>query len=139
MFRRAHRRGHDVGDGRKWVNIEKLGGVMPFMASAKFAQWPGMSKAQVRRDLFDLLRSYAALVPPKLLSFPSHIPLPEIHDFLLHHLLLNDHLKAYPPSTTYQRAFWKWAIDHLNSESVEAAAGQEARSPTRSLAGLENS
>ncbi|KAI0699333.1 hypothetical protein C8T65DRAFT_659522 [Cerioporus squamosus] len=62
--------------------------------------------------LFDILRSYATLRPPKLIQKPS-VSFQSAHDFLLNHLLLNPHLQEFPPSTQYQLSFWKWAIDWL--------------------------
>ncbi|KZP28831.1 hypothetical protein FIBSPDRAFT_917512 [Athelia psychrophila] len=68
------------------------------------------------RVLFDILRGYSSLVPPKLLLFPKELPFTEIRDFLVKALLLAKdvpHLQAYPPSDQYQFSFWKWAIHNL--------------------------
>lgn len=65
--------------------------------------------------LFDLMRGYGSLFPPGLLTMPSHLSSPRIHDLFLNSLLLNPHFQAYPPSQQYQRLFWKWAISHLES------------------------
>ncbi len=65
--------------------------------------------------LSSLLQAYSALKHPRFLSFPSHLPFLQIHDFLLSSVLLNPHLLQYPPSHTYQLSFWKWAIEHLDS------------------------
>lgn len=71
--------------------------------------------------LFNLLRAYSALKTPRLLSFPSHLRFPQVHDFVLSYILLNPHLLQYPPSHTYQLSFWKWVIEHL-----ELLLGDEA-------------
>ena len=79
---------------------------------------------QLQRDLFELLRSYAALVPPHTMPFPSHMPTPDVHDFLLNFVLLNEHFRSYPPSKTYQCRFWKWAIHHLTAEQSEVRCSE---------------
>ncbi|KAI0257246.1 hypothetical protein BJV78DRAFT_1272308 [Lactifluus subvellereus] len=63
--------------------------------------------------LFGLLQAYSALKHPRFLSFPSHLPFHQVHDFVLSSVLLNPHLLRYPPSHTYQLSFWKWVIEHL--------------------------
>ncbi|KAG2155674.1 hypothetical protein DEU56DRAFT_724194 [Suillus clintonianus] len=60
-----------------------------------------------------LLKGYSALIPPLHLKFPLHCSFTEVHTFLLHQVLLDPHLKQYPPSGRYQLSFWKWAIGHL--------------------------
>ncbi|KAI0068060.1 hypothetical protein BV25DRAFT_1875200 [Artomyces pyxidatus] len=75
----------------------------------------------VSSELFDLLRGYSALFPPRVLRFPSNASFAEVHDFLLHSILLNPHLERYPPSSVYQSSFWKCAIEHL-----EGMLGEEA-------------
>ncbi len=62
--------------------------------------------------LFDVLRAYATLQPPRSIERPD-ASFSTIHDFLLHHLLLNPHFADYPPSRQYQIAFWKWSIEWL--------------------------
>jgi hypothetical protein len=71
--------------------------------------------------LFELVRAYSALKHPRLISFPSHLPFLQLHDFVLSSILLNPHLSQYPPSHTYQLSFWKWVIEHL-----EILLGDEA-------------
>jgi hypothetical protein len=71
--------------------------------------------------LFDLVRAYSALKHPRFISFPSHLPFLQVHDFLLSYILLNPHLSQYPPSPTYQLSFWKWVIERL-----EILLGDEA-------------
>ncbi|EGO31080.1 hypothetical protein SERLADRAFT_455705, partial [Serpula lacrymans var. lacrymans S7.9] len=66
-----------------------------------------MSDGQL--ELFGLLRGYSALSPMQTQSFPTHLPFSLIHTFLLDSVLLNPHLKTYPPSKHYQQTFWKWA------------------------------
>lgn len=64
-------------------------------------------------ELFEILRSFSSLFPPNSLTFPTQLPPSAIHDFLLESILLNSHFKTYPPSTQYQKTFWKWAINNL--------------------------
>ncbi|KAF8482058.1 putative methyltransferase-domain-containing protein [Russula ochroleuca] len=71
--------------------------------------------------LFNLLQAYSALKHPRFLSFPSHLPFLQVHDFVLSCILLDPHLLQYPPSHAYQLSFWKWAIEHL-----EKLLGDEA-------------
>lgn len=71
--------------------------------------------------LFDILRAYATLQSPKAMKRIS-APFGVLHDFLLNHILLNAHLREFPPSKQYQVSFWKWAIDWL-----EQLASDEAR------------
>lgn len=78
--------------------------------------------------LFSILQAYSALKHPRFLSFPSHLPFLQVHDFLLSSLLLNKRLLQYPPSHTYQLSFWKWAIEHL-----EILLGDEAGVPLLSM------
>ncbi|KAF7347386.1 Protein-lysine N-methyltransferase EFM3 [Mycena venus] len=67
-------------------------------------------------NLFQILRGYASLVPPNRLQFPSHLQAQVTHDFLVDHILLNAHFQNYPPSTDYQKSFWKWVIPHLEKK-----------------------
>ncbi|KAJ7508581.1 hypothetical protein B0H11DRAFT_1848194 [Mycena galericulata] len=71
------------------------------------------SASGIHPDLFQILRGYAALIPPNHLSFPSHLQAEVIHDFLVDRVLTNPHFKTYPPSKEYQKSFWKWIILHL--------------------------
>ncbi|EIW63925.1 uncharacterized protein TRAVEDRAFT_111741 [Trametes versicolor FP-101664 SS1] len=71
--------------------------------------------------LFDVLRAYATLQSPKTIMRIS-VPFGVLHGFLLNHILLNPHLREFPPSKRYQVSFWKWAIDWL-----EQLASDEAR------------
>ncbi|KAJ7606813.1 hypothetical protein FB45DRAFT_1068225 [Roridomyces roridus] len=64
-------------------------------------------------ELFEILRGYAALVPPKHLQFPTHLEAHVINTFLADRILTNPHFERYPPSKQYQKSFWKWTIDHL--------------------------
>ncbi|KAJ7201323.1 hypothetical protein GGX14DRAFT_524451 [Mycena pura] len=67
-------------------------------------------------DLFQILRGYAALIPPRCLQFPPHLSTQLIHDVLLEHVLLSPHFQLYPPSRQYQKAFWKCIISHLENK-----------------------
>ncbi|KAJ7216779.1 hypothetical protein B0H12DRAFT_1241806 [Mycena haematopus] len=82
----------------------------------------------IRSDLFQILRGYAALVPPSRLQFPSHLQTQVIHDFLVDHILLSLHFQNYPPSADYQRSFWKWMIPHLEkANSVDSEMEIDSR------------
>jgi len=72
-------------------------------------------------ELLSLLRSYAALVPPRDLAFPHETPFAAVHDFLLAHILANPHFARYPSSARYQAAFWKWALAHLEAILADTA------------------
>lgn len=67
--------------------------------------------------LSSILFRYSALAPVKNLSFPSNIPFNVAHEFFLRKILLNRHLKQYPPSESYQQSFWKWALVQLENLS----------------------
>ncbi|KAJ7110321.1 hypothetical protein C8R43DRAFT_1139336 [Mycena crocata] len=67
-------------------------------------------------DLFQLLRGFAALIPPNHLQFPSHLEADVIHNFLVDRVLMNPHFQTYPPSKQYQKSFWKWVIDDLEKK-----------------------
>ncbi|KAG9313980.1 putative methyltransferase-domain-containing protein [Chiua virens] len=61
-----------------------------------------------------ILFHYSALAPAKnLLSFPSNISFDAAHEFFLKGILLNNHLRQYPPSVPYQQSFWKWVLAGL--------------------------
>ncbi|KAJ7654166.1 hypothetical protein B0H17DRAFT_957118 [Mycena rosella] len=75
-----------------------------------------MAFASVHPDLFQILRGYASLIPPKHLQFPSHLEAQAIHDFLVAHILTSAHFHAYPPSQQHQKSFWKWIIPHLEKK-----------------------
>lgn len=64
-----------------------------------------------------ILFRYSALAPVKNLFFPSNIPFNVAHGFFLRKILLNHHLKQYPPSESYQQSFWKWALVQLENLS----------------------
>src|ERR1700728_1453355 len=78
----------------------------------------------LHNDAFKLLRGYSALLPPKAMNFPNHLPLADVHSFLVDSVLLGQnlpHLQAYPPSKIYQYAFWKWAICRLENMLTDEA------------------
>ncbi|KAI0684765.1 putative methyltransferase-domain-containing protein [Cytidiella melzeri] len=64
-------------------------------------------------SLYEILRGYAVLCPPRHLRFPADLAFAQVHDFFLSRLLLNPHFIEYPPSSEYQRVFWKWAVSNL--------------------------
>ncbi|KAF8899222.1 hypothetical protein BD779DRAFT_1659128 [Infundibulicybe gibba] len=76
-----------------------------------------VAEENIPRDLFELLRGFSSLTPPNRLCFPANISPVLVHDFLINFILLNSHIRDYPPSREYQKNFWKWAITHL--ESIE--------------------
>lgn len=63
--------------------------------------------------LLTLLKGYSALIPPLYLKFPVQYSFTQVHTFLLHRVLFDQHLEQYSPSKRYQQSFWKWAIGHL--------------------------
>ncbi|OSD03362.1 hypothetical protein PYCCODRAFT_268392 [Trametes coccinea BRFM310] len=63
-------------------------------------------------QLFDVLRAYAALLPPRSIELAG-VSFETLHGFLLAHVLLNTHFNDFPPSKQYQLLFWKWAVDRL--------------------------
>ena len=68
--------------------------------------------SDARNPLSNILHAYSALVPPRQITIPSQA-FSEVHGFFLTNILLNEHLNQYPPSQTYQRKFWKWALERL--------------------------
>ena len=64
-----------------------------------------------------LVQQYARLTPLAHLHSPSALPraFNPIHDVLLNKILLDPHLRAYPPAPEYQLKFWKWAIQKLEA------------------------
>ena len=63
-----------------------------------------------------LVQQYARLTPLAHLRssvFPETFD--RIHDVLLNKILLDPHLRAYPPALEYQLKFWKWAIQKLEA------------------------
>lgn len=72
--------------------------------------------ALLHQDLFNILLGYYALLPPRILNFPMHLPFDDIQGFLVESVLLSQnvrHLAAYQPSNAYQYTFWKWVIQCL--------------------------
>ncbi|KAF8240765.1 hypothetical protein L208DRAFT_1420241 [Tricholoma matsutake] len=72
-------------------------------------------------ELFELLRGFYSLVPPHDMNLPVQQTHSTIHTFLLDAILFNPHFRQYPPSTQYQKAFWKWIIDHLEHPTSDEA------------------
>ncbi|KAF8167491.1 hypothetical protein B0H34DRAFT_682041 [Crassisporium funariophilum] len=68
-------------------------------------------------QLFALLRGFFSLTPPNALEFPSSLSPTQINEFLLNSILLGEHCQLYPPSTQWQKQFWKWAIANLEELS----------------------
>ncbi|KAH9849275.1 hypothetical protein C2E23DRAFT_870795 [Lenzites betulinus] len=70
--------------------------------------------------LFDVLRAYGTLQPPKSIR-KEDITFNPLHSFLLDHILLSHHFEAFPPSKQYQSSFWRWAIDWLEELVADEA------------------
>jgi hypothetical protein len=68
-------------------------------------------------QLFTLLHGFFSLTPLHALRFPSRLSAIQINNFLLNNLLLDQHFQQFPPSSQYQKRFWKWAITHLEIAS----------------------
>ncbi|PFH52345.1 hypothetical protein AMATHDRAFT_140300 [Amanita thiersii Skay4041] len=66
-------------------------------------------------SLFEIFRGYSSLVAPRFFNIPSRINLSQLQDFFLHSLLTHPHLQQFPPSNQYQKVFWKWAIQVMES------------------------
>jgi len=75
-------------------------------------------------QLFTLLHGVFSLRPLNTLRFPSCLSAVQINDFLLNNLLLNQHFQQFPPSSQYQKRFWKWAISHLETLSMASDIGE---------------
>ena len=63
----------------------------------------------------NIVRGYARLTPLAHLRLSSESPgtFNRVHDVLLNNVLLDTHLRAYPPAPEYQLKFWKWAVQKL--------------------------
>ncbi|KAH9949381.1 hypothetical protein B0H21DRAFT_131633 [Amylocystis lapponica] len=90
----------------------------------------------IPEPLFKLLRGFAALVPPRMLDFPSNVPFTAVHNLLLDAILLNPHFEAYPPSREYQATFWKWAIRELEAVAIDEACNGTSESYSGLTIGL---
>lgn len=64
-----------------------------------------------------LVQKYARLTPVVHLQPLSAFPWTFrcVHDVLLNKILLDPHLRTYPPALEYQLRFWKWAIQKLEA------------------------
>ncbi|KAF9532088.1 hypothetical protein CPB83DRAFT_760781 [Crepidotus variabilis] len=71
------------------------------------------------RQLFALLQGFFCLTPIPDLLLPQGLDFNTLLDFFITHILVNSHSKKYPPSTQYQKRFWKWAIEHLECMLLE--------------------
>lgn len=76
--------------------------------------------------LFSLLRSYGTISNPKYLVFPTTLGLSfrTVHDFFVNDLLCDEHFQAYPPSSDFQRTWWKWVLIGLE-DMVRGADDEE--------------
>jgi hypothetical protein len=85
-----------------------------------------------------LVQRYARLTPLAHLQSPSAFPetFNHVHDVLLNKIILDPHLRAYPPAPEYQLKFWKWAIQKLEAlvgdqVSLQVLCGTASRDPPR--------
>ncbi|KAH7886195.1 putative methyltransferase-domain-containing protein [Phlebopus sp. FC_14] len=69
--------------------------------------------------LSSILQAYSALAPTKSITIPETLSFTKVHGFLLDKILLNRHLRDYPPSEQYQHKFWKWALGTLEYMSKD--------------------
>ena len=76
-------------------------------------------------QLFTLLRNYYTLTPVNRLQLPPKSPPHRIGDYLVREILINEHHQQYPPSSEYQKRFWKWVIENLE-ELARIQNGKEA-------------
>ncbi|KAI0347973.1 hypothetical protein BDW22DRAFT_1479856 [Trametopsis cervina] len=74
-----------------------------------------MDLQDLPQSLIDVLRGYAVLCPTKYLNFEAGLDFAQVHEFLVNRLLCNPHFMKYPPSSEYQRIFWKWAVSCLEN------------------------
>ncbi|KAF9024092.1 hypothetical protein BDZ89DRAFT_1017730 [Hymenopellis radicata] len=69
----------------------------------------------ISREIFTLLRQYAAAVPVFQLKLHDSLINQFTHDLLVQHLIANPHFESYPPTLSYRQSFWKWVIRRLES------------------------
>jgi len=81
----------------------------------------------MHKDLFLLLRQYAALVPPRSINFPKHFPLSVITEFIVEHIITNPHFHQYPPAKQFQQQWWKRMISLLEEHVTDQARTRRAR------------
>lgn len=86
----------------------------------------------------NLVQQYALLTPIAHLQSQSAFPetFNRVHDVLLNNILLDPHLRAYPPAPEYQLRFWKWAIQKLedlvgDQVSLQVSYGAAPRDSSR--------
>ncbi|KAF5375290.1 hypothetical protein D9758_000540 [Tetrapyrgos nigripes] len=78
----------------------------------------------MHKDLFLLLREYGSLTSPKAITFPSHLPLAFITNFLIRSILSNPHFQRYPPATQFQQQWWKRIISLLEEQASKDQANE---------------
>ena len=69
--------------------------------------------ALLEPELFELLRGFYSLLLPHDMHFPVHLLPSTLHAFFVDVILSNSRFQQYPPSTQYQKTFWKWVIHYL--------------------------
>ncbi|KAF8921859.1 putative methyltransferase-domain-containing protein [Mucidula mucida] len=65
----------------------------------------------IPREIFTLLRQYAAVVPIFQLKLDDSHVNQLTHDLLVQHIIANPHFESYPPTLSYRQSFWKWNPD----------------------------
>ncbi|KAK7465563.1 hypothetical protein VKT23_005536 [Stygiomarasmius scandens] len=73
----------------------------------------------MHKDLFLLLRQYAALASPRSINFPNHFPLSVITEFIVEHIITNPHFHQYPPAKQFQQQWWKRMISLLEEHITD--------------------
>jgi hypothetical protein len=63
--------------------------------------------------------AYATLTPVNRLQWPISSSIEQAQDYIIQQILLDDHLKKYPPSTAYQRSFWRWVLQELEYNNAD--------------------
>ncbi|TFK26675.1 hypothetical protein FA15DRAFT_637058 [Coprinopsis marcescibilis] len=87
-----------------------------------------MTSSTTKDHLFELTRQYASLSAQNTLIY-GNISHTTIQDFLIKNIISSDHFSQYPPSTQYQKSFWKRVIVHLESSSNEDEDAEFELSP----------
>ena len=60
-------------------------------------------------------RIYGALLPPA--ELPEHIY--RFQDQLVEYIIYCEHFGKYPPARSYQRKFWKYAVEKIEEANEE--------------------
>lgn len=96
--------------------------LIPSLLLLDFHHWLHMSSLDdLPRELTALIRGYSAVVPTRNLQFPILYDCESLQICLIKDILTDRHLNTSPPSTQYQRSFWKWVLNHLEEQSKNQA------------------